>query len=232
MLLIDHLVRFVGYGHPSAKTWFIGIEEAAPDVTSLQPRIQFGAYEDLASAHQKLGITQFHQLPKPKIQRTWRGMCILALALEGKFKPNAQDIRLFQAQQLGRSHGSTFLTEILPVPKPKARKWPQTYARAFPNIKGYSDYERDYFPIRLRQIQRLLLQYRPKNIVCYGSLFRDQYKALFPDRHFIAEGPFEISISQAQSVTLCPHFTCRSMNRGIYDLAEKIADWTAADPVD
>lgn len=108
---IEKLFDFVGYGTLDADVWFLGMEEAGGGEDNIRTRVDFEPVEDCAAAHQKLGVLELHT-GKRKIQRTWRGMCYIMLALEGK-EPHTEEIRSYQAEHLGRFGGNTLLTNSL-----------------------------------------------------------------------------------------------------------------------
>ena len=118
---LDHLLNFVGYGSLNASVWFAGMEEAGGGEDNIRSRLNFRQVEDCAEAHKTLGITK-HHFGKKTIQRTWRGMCYVMLRLEGK-EPDTESIRNYQADYLGRFHGSSLLCELMPIPKPNISSW-------------------------------------------------------------------------------------------------------------
>ncbi len=232
-MLLSKINEFIGYGDPSADIWFIGIEESSPNIATLLKRVKFRKFEDLAEAHTALGITKFHRNAKPQVQRTWRPMCALGLAMEDEPIPDKAAILDFQVNRLGRFGETTFLTEILPVPKPKAGIWPEEYREIFPEITNYKDYESRFLPQRQAQLRELLANNSPRLVVCYGKTFWHAFKALFPERVFHSRDQFDISTDSSPLVVLAPHLTYKSMNPDretrIYPLVSEIRLLLGAD---
>ena len=98
---VEHLLNFVGYGSADASVWFLGMEEAGGGEDNLRARLTFNSIEDLREAHLKLGLRQFHDFKRPRIQRTWRGMSYVMLRLNQE-EPSRETIRKYQSTQLGR----------------------------------------------------------------------------------------------------------------------------------
>lgn len=212
---LQHLLAFVGYGHLNAKVWFIGMEEGGGGEANLRARLKFKPVEDCAKAHEILGITRLHG-PQPRIQRTWRGMCYLMLRLAGQ-TPNAENIRRYQADHLGRTHGDTLLCELMPLPKPSLGHW--DYAQLIPQYPNAEHYYQTVMPARINLLQSLLQTHQPKIVIAYGKRYWENYKQLFPALNLTATGQFEIAQTAEQVVVLTDHFTARTMNGKLDEVA-------------
>jgi hypothetical protein len=215
---LDHLLNFVGYGTLDADVWFFGMEEAGGGEANIRTRLRFQTVEDCAEAHAMLGVRKLHW-GRRVIQRTWRGMCHIMLRLEGR-EPTRENIRDYQADHLGRSHGRTLLTELMPIPKPAVSQW--GYEELIPQFASRDDYYRQVRPRRIRYLQRLLSEHRPRVVVGYGKAFWPAYRELFDSFRFSDSGPFQVASRDETLVILTGHFTARSMNGRLDDVVEII----------
>lgn len=214
----DHLFNFIGYGNLKGLVWFLGMEEGGGSLESLKKRRHFKEVEDCASAHKKLEITEFH-FEKRKIQRTWRGMCILMLRLEGHLEFNTDMIRAYQAERLGRTGDSTFLLELMPIPKPSIKSW---YKDLFPQYSSSDEYYEIERPRRIEIIKKLIKDNKPSVVIAYGKAYWDHYKLLFPDAIFEMNDQFLFADINGTRVVLSDHFTARTMNKKFEKLYEVI----------
>lgn len=142
------------------------------------------------------------------------------LRLEGQ-QPHRENIRKYQAESLGRFHGNTLLTELMPIPKPKISRW--DYDELLPQFFSRRDYYQQIKPQRIIYLRELIAKHRPKVIIGYGKGFWSDYKQLFPQLNFEQNGNFEIAFDGKMAVILTDHFTARSMN-GKFDDIVKIVE--------
>lgn len=205
---LEHLLGFIGYGRASAPVWFLGMEEAGGGEENLRARLQFEPIEDLARAHQILGITK-HYEGRKVIQPTWRGMCYVMLGLGGH-QTDVESIRQYQAERLGRFQGETLLCEMMPIPKPRIGSW--GYEGIIPQFQSADEYYRRVKPQRVGLLRGLIRQNAPKVVVGYGKRYWEAYQALFPKRRFERVGAFLVSEGQTPLVVLTPHLASRAMN--------------------
>ena len=154
---LEHLLAFIGYGTLDADVWFLGMEEAGGGAENIRRRLEFRPLEDNAEAHQRLGILKHHE-GKRVIQRTWWGMCWIMLALDGE-NPTRENIRRYQAEQLGRYGGNTLLAELMPIPKPSHAAW--GYENLIPQFQSRSDYYEAVKPRRVQYLRQLLQEHVP-----------------------------------------------------------------------
>jgi hypothetical protein len=212
MPLTDHelnsLLAFIGYGTLDADIWFLGMEEAGGGEENIRIRVGFEPVEDCAEAHRKLGVTNLHW-GKRKIQRTWRSMCYIMLALDGH-QPRTKNIRSYQAERLGRIRGNTLLTELMPIPKSKISQC--GYEDLLPQFSSRKDYYEQVKPGRIQYLQGILVKHSPKVVIGYGKAFWSAYKELFPEMKFSVRGGFEVGKSTKTLAIMTGHFTARSMN--------------------
>jgi hypothetical protein len=216
---LDGLINFIGYGRIDARTWFLGMEEAGGGEENLRTRCLFSTVEDCAEAHLKLGIEK-HHWGKKSIQSTWRGMCYVMLALEGS-EINPETIRAYQADFLGRSHGTTLLVELLPIPRPRIKSnW--GYYNLIPQFVGPHDYVDVIKPRRIEYLGRIIANQQPELVVGYGKKYWPDFRQIFSDTEFVLEDHFLVGRTNRTLVVLTDHFVARSMNGKWDDLVATI----------
>lgn len=220
---LDHLLKFVGYGSLNADVWFLGMEEAGGGEANIRTRLKLRTVEDCAEAHRMLGVTKLHW-GKRVIQRTWRGMCYIMLRLDHR-EPTRSNIRQYQAECLGRSHGKTLLTELMPIPKPKMNEW--GYEKLIPQFSSAREYYRAVKPQRVGYLQQLITTNKPKVIIGYGKGFWSAYRELFDGHRFVQDGQFEVAMNETTLLILTPHFTARTMNGKFDDVVSIIREHRA-----
>jgi len=205
---LEHLLNFVGYGRLEAPVWFLGMEEAGGGEANLRARLKFRTMEDCAEAHRLLGITK-HHWGRRVIQRTWRGMCYLMLKLDNQ-ATDAENIRNYQAESLGRFGGQTLLVELMPIPKSSLGAW--GYEELIPQYASREDYYQKVKPRRLAYLQRLIRENRPRIVIAYGKSYWPEYRALFDEMSFAPRGQFLVGQAAGLTIVLTDHFTAQSMN--------------------
>jgi hypothetical protein len=180
-LLNGWLDTFYGYGHWSAPTWFVGMEEGG------------GRFEERLHAWQKLArpgqnpphlapdlrdfcmaieLRDWHDGPHPKIQPTWGKLIRFLLATRGT--PANEDldrIRDYQAKRWGTRDGETCLIELLPLPSQRASSWDYSkYSWIHRCLASRKEYEACLAPGRCAFIASKLAHraHAPKLVVFYG----------------------------------------------------------------
>lgn len=200
------LLHFVGYGNLAAPVWFIGMEERGHGEERLERRSKFKSVEDLARAHDILGITKHHH-PPVKLQRTWRAMCEIMLSL-ANVNPTIDNLKRYQATELGRFESDTFLTELLPIPAPSRRAW------EFASLFGErGDYEEKVRPERIKMLGRLISKHKPSLVICYGHADWKYFEQLFPQAIWRSVAPFRIGRTHKTRIFLTPHFVPYHMGK-------------------
>lgn len=215
---LDHLCKFIGYGSLTAETWFLGMEEAGAGEAALRTRANFDIVEDCADAHLALGIIKHHWGPRA-IQSTWRGMCYVMLALDDRCTTR-EDIRRYQAENLGRRSGSTLLVELMPIPRPRLGWW--EYDHLIPQFSSVENYIEKIKPWRISYIRNLYLQQRPGLVIAYGKKYWQDFASIFNKMTFQQEGHFMIGRERESLVVFTDHFTSRTMNKQWGQLVETI----------
>lgn len=130
-----------------------------------------------------------------------------------------EEIRRYQAEELGRRGKDTFLLELMPLPKPSIGAW--GYEGLLPQFDSREDYYDQVLPERATHIRHLLNRHSPAAVIGYGKSCWPHYRKLFPDVRYSEEGPYQIAAGEP-FVLLSHHFTSRTMNGRFAEMAEKI----------
>lgn len=205
---LELLLNFVGYGKLNADVWFLGMEEAGSGENNIRSRLRFSQVEDCAEAHQILGITKHHS-GKKNIQKTWYGMCYIMLRLAGK-ETDRESIRNYQADYLGRFQGNSLLLDLMPIPKPNIKAW--GYEKLIPQFASSDEYYEHVKPRRVKYLQRLMSEYCPKVIICYGKMYWQEFKEIFPEMEFLLEKQYLVAKDENKMVILTDGFTAPTMS--------------------
>lgn len=224
---VRHLESFLGYGRLDAPVWFVGMEEGGGGPENIRARLQFKDVEDCAGAHERLSLPQYHRAERPVIQRTWGQMARFMLHLQGR-EASADEVRAYQANQLGRSSGESMLMELMPIPKPSL-KHSATYDGLLPQYADgeYCDGVRRR---RIRVLQQLLERHRPRVVVCYGKSYWEHFESLFPCARFQSFAAdettpeFQLAARDGQAVLLAHHLVAKTMNGKMSRLAARVPD--------
>lgn len=215
---LEYLLNFVGFGKLNADVWFLGMEEAGEGKENIRARLKFKQVEDCAEAHKILGITKHHS-GKKIIQPTWRGMCYIMLRLDGK-ETDRESIRNYQADYLGRFQGNSLLLELLPIPKPSIGSW--GYENLIPQFASSAEYYKVVKPRRVKYLQRLMSEYSPKIIICYGKMYWQEYKEIFPELEFLLENEFLVGKDKNKTVIMTSGLPTKEMNGKFDDVVSII----------
>jgi hypothetical protein len=223
----DRIEQFCGYGRADAPVVFLGMEEgqAVPGnlLADLRHRSKFDPIMDLREAHLEIdGTAQYFDHVNGSTQRTWRPMCELMIRREdAAATPNRRARLRYQSLQLGRSHGNSLLTELLPYPKRTSSGWPDIYRSRF---RTRAIYERQVLPQRIKLVAELLARHPRDLIICYGKGNWTKYQQLanvvfrVSTRHWKVVGPREknpralaLNVGNTR-VVLVKHFCCKDFN--------------------
>lgn len=150
-------------------------------------------------------------------------MCEFMLRVEGYPVPTVEDRRTYQAEHLGRTHGSSFLLELLPIPKPNISAW--DYPLTFPGYPEVATYRRELIPRRIELISQLVVEYQPKVIVAYGKEYWPYYRQILSRARFSERNGFLIGI-QGDTLMILTHFLSRKEMNGRHEaLASTAREW-------
>lgn len=210
------LLNFLGYGNLKAPFWFLGMEEGTGGAANLEPnifaRLKFiDSVMDLKDAHVHLNWEYWNRDNRVRFPSVWVYMARFVQALDTNDVDwwNTEKAKDFIRIHLGRKHenAQTFLTELLPLPKPRADQWNEFYQLTM-GFKGIDDYKKLILPNRKQILRQMLLNYEPKYLLCYGESNFDHYKDLASVHSSlwekISETRFEITSKGKTLIILSP----------------------------
>ncbi len=207
---LQRLLNFKGYGRVEAPIWFIGMEEGvggnANDeallYTNIMTRVE--KYDrdvmDMVVAHKAMDY-HIDQL-KASPTQVWTWMAKIALALSDDL---AQSPLEYIRTQLGRTHGCTFLTELLPIPVVNNDSWPHLYGVLTP-YQNRDEYWDAVIEPRKQMLNDLINQNEPRYIFAYGKRYHAVYRDLFTDVKFKKVRSFLIGQRNHTTIILSPFF--------------------------
>jgi len=170
----ERILGFLGYGNPRQSVWFVGIEEglgkadSADAKENLKARGEFDAIMDLRDAHhQRL---RQNGMPinfdaNPPSTPVWHWIAKIMRAYEGKDNwRDTSSAKEYIRCCLGRSNGTTFLTELSPIPSSKTanKSW----------MKAFNELDSELHQRLAKRQERLLLLLKnsaPRMVICYGD---------------------------------------------------------------
>ena len=213
---LDRALKFEGYGNKAASFWYIAMEEGGGSVQELRKRVrQYDPVEHLHSGPAKLGLdTKFLHVP------TWRVMSKLVIALQGKTGwRETSSAREYQANELGRADGDTFLAELMPLPARSIGVWP--YEAIYSSRK---EYYADVRPRRIEWLRSEVRKFRPSWIICYGKSNWRYYEEIFRDVRFKPAINQEIRVGQDGNATilLLPFFAYQFVSSALIEQVANI----------
>jgi hypothetical protein len=212
--------EFRGYGNPKAPLWFIGMEEAGAGKEEILRRLvaweQRGSspFEHVANYHRAICVTANFDEPRPKIQSTWRGLMLVALASRG-LPTDTESVRRFQATQWATLDGEECLTELFPLPKRSLKDWGYNEWSSRDDLRNSRRYYQTWLEPRLATLQDSIERYRPKVVVFYGSDYRRHWERVCGAQFESGELLARILLGQHRSSHTCYLFIPHTVARGL-----------------
>lgn len=148
--------KMFGYGHPAARCWVVGLEEHC-DLADLEKRVacrtkNLSCFMDLEAFHLEL----LGKMPAIQDVNVWKNAHKIYQAvydcdtLLGRLNPDVSDI---------------LLSEILPLPRPQFKKWPELY-RNWVDEKTYRDVVSGEMGARLVE---MVDKFAPEVVILHGK---------------------------------------------------------------
>jgi hypothetical protein len=182
-LLEKRVDTFYGYGNYQGNYWFIGMEEAGGDFKENNNRINIWSsrgkqeLEDIAEYHIAMGAGELFQVGAA-IQPTWNKLIRIVLSAKGIENIDAEDVRKYQINELGRKNKETCLLELLPLPSPSLTHWIYSQHSRLPFLSNRIDYENYCVEKRINSISYKIKQYQPSSVVFYGILYEYSWRKI------------------------------------------------------
>jgi len=221
---ITGIVSFLGYGNPSARVWFIGLEEGFGESSdeeahnNLKPRSRFESIMDLQEAHLHLNEKErpINIETKQTFTQVWLYMAKIMLAIndrnEWSNNTTNRKMALEQAKdyvrfRLGRKDMDTFLTELSPIPKRRSNDvdWLSAFRHRDDNLDRKIEN-------RTTQLKLLLRANNPPLVICYGNRATEFAELIDTNWHSITP---KISRSANGNCLLLPFFGFGQMSHAV-----------------
>lgn len=175
--------QWFGYGRWSAPYWFVGMEPGGEeDARVYETWHELGAPELLDfKAHSEKCEDMRWLVEHPPLQATWKQLIRMTFGYEGA--PNdAEDVRRYQRDRLGRSDADTLLIELSAVNAP--------------SLSVHVAERERHRTKRIATIRRRMEENTPKFVVFYGVTYRGEYEK-------VVGGPFDGDGYRWHGTTLC-----------------------------
>lgn len=192
--LTEYAEKFLGFGNPNAKVWFIGIEEAGGQgEEEVQARLdawiehQKPEFADAPSFYPASGQRDWHG-NNAQPQATWTQLIRMLLMMAGQ--DVADDAILdYQRTDWGASAGNTCLAELLPLPSPSTEDWNYGQWSSLPWLESRRAYLARVRAGRENELRRQIRARKPELVVFYGLELPGDV-SLLPSWSSIAGGRF------------------------------------------
>lgn len=183
-MLQSYIDTFLGYGSPTAKHWFVGMEEGGVDsVAGLMTRVRAwharGArpLEDLVEYHHAINESRFFKPPYP-LQRTWAGLLRFEAAFAG-LPVDTDSIRLRQHSALARDGSNSVLAELMPLPAKNTAMWPYAeLAAQHTALQNRERYVKEIMPTRIDLLRSAIQRANPEFVLFYGSSYLEHWRSI------------------------------------------------------
>lgn len=172
----EKLFTFLGCGNINAPIWFLGMEPGACEMclsleNNISVRIEhFGKTIDLAYAHHLLNEDN------RRLSQVWIFAAkIVHLLLDVLDWDDREKAKKFAKTELFSTNGAALATELLPLPRPNSREWPEPYKELFDNSVQYL---KEVLPKRVEFLRQEISRKKPQFIFAYGKSHHDDYRKL------------------------------------------------------
>ncbi len=129
---------------------------------------------DLQRFHTMIGDEMWFG-EEPHLHRVWGKLARICLALEDR--EVEANVRSYQANELGRTDGSSALLHVLPVNVQAGVDWPFGRLQR-PYLRRPDLYVERFAVRRLKHLARQIHRYRPRIVFCYDLTHRPWWEQL------------------------------------------------------
>ena len=223
----DILNNFLGFGHPSAPIWFIGLEEAGG--WSADPTRDAEMYRLYARGwfHLEPGtIADKARSCGRRYTKVYEIMSKIVVAVLGE--TCAVDWRAYRDQRLFVEGGEVFQANLYPLGKKSLATWPSEYRDLF-DISSIEAYYSAVRETRLPLLRHLHEQSQPRITICFGKTAWPDFMALLNLGHGTREAR-GVYFVYSGGVVLSPFFSYRSIrNADIAMLGDHLKSYCAGE---
>lgn len=184
-LLTEYAKKFFGYGNPSGKIWFIGMEEGGGRTNEVV-RHRLQKWVDVCKKRPVVDGCRFHKALIDRYgnsmkdlfdpdegcslshQPTWDRLIRLQLALNSCGEISAESVYKFRRKFWARSDSENCVIELLALPSPNIQTWEYKRWVGGDEFKSRDAYRQAFLPGRIESLQLLIKKHRPKVVIFYG----------------------------------------------------------------
>jgi len=181
-LLSDFANRFLGYGSLNGKVWLIGPEPGGgytPDDVCCRASVWadrgrketedlYAYHADLKRELEALKLRSDFDWTR-RVQPTWGPLIRVILTVnDNKREVDTEDVRTFQATELGRSDGGNGVFELLPFSSPTQSDW-RLGTLGIDWLRTREEYEQHCVPMRCNLLRGKVAKYKPCLVLFYGN---------------------------------------------------------------
>jgi hypothetical protein len=209
------LTDFCGYGNQNADYWLFGMEvgsdgtvdEIARRLNTWQGQGKPELADVVTFSNGVGGLAGQWFRPNPGIQPTWGRLIRILFALRG-VSPTREQVRQFQAEELGRLGATNAIIELFPLPAFSTGHWPYANWSSLPYLRDRRSYYEEVGPARVRRLATRIQEHRPKVVLCYGLQHRAWWEQVTGRRFTASDVPgLELAAATPTLFALIPHPT-------------------------
>lgn len=175
----DILNRFMGYGAPTARIWFIGIEEGG-EPWKKDPKEDIDYYEKYKQRILPVAPGEIKDQAAKKGRGYTQTYLIMSKILV-EFRAAGTDPTIYRNELLYQPRHEVFSTNLYPLGKPHEMDWPEHYDCLF-GLSGRDEYQEKVKDIengRFGMLRALWKAYCPLATICFGKGHWDDFRFLF-----------------------------------------------------
>jgi len=161
------LCKYLGWGNPKGKVWFVGLEPGGDGYTSLKDVVKMvRAKKSLVAPYE--GVAGGHVAEKE------------AQILSGLRSDGDNQWRAYIRDHLWTKEGVVLHANIFPLDRPGTDRWPPQYKRLFGfGAEDWDEYVYWVEKLRWPLLRKLKEEVSPTATICFGSSFRAYFKTAF-----------------------------------------------------
>lgn len=204
------LKKFVGFGNPNGKYWFIGIEEASG--WEIEDKITLEAYgKQIVPVEPRRIQSDETKLTKEgkRFTRIYDYMSYFVLASSGKAS-DPEACKKYRNEVLLQKHGEEFQANLYPLGKRSVSHWNDDCSR----ITGcksraayYDEIEKERFTLLCNKWK----EYGPTITICFGKSCWDKFEKAFPPERMANPKDFGWYRVYDSRIIFCPFFIGHQM---------------------
>lgn len=220
-MLEEFVLGFYGHGNLQGNYWFIGMEHGGGDsFENIKQHIDKWVDQDKEPVTDLPdycnGIGEAYYFRKPvKNQPTWNKLIRLLLSLKGEEDISLMNVKAYQMSHWGRHDDETAALELLPLANPSLNHpWLYGVHSDLLYLASREVYRSHVMPIRVKHIQKMLAEHRPRLVHFYGDSY-DEWWRQIAGVHFEQDAVEGRAFAYGQSPDTLFLITHHPVSRGV-----------------